>query len=853
MSTPERGEFLARHGATLIDNGFHIIPIPPGTKGPKENGWQNIRSTKPLLQKWLKGSSWNHGVGILTKHFPAVDIDVLDPVISQKMVEWVQENIGHGLVRIGKAPKTLLMFSTRVPFKKVTSARYYNPHAPKQDPEYKGQRVEILGDGQQFVAYHIHPETDRPYTWPNAGENPIDTPAFELVEITEVEAVDIAREFERLVEAAGWERLGNGSQAQKTPEAASDSDAMAEIPPPDETPSEVARVKSALDAIDPSKLDYDGWFAIVAALKWTRWACAEQLAHEWSEKSDKHTDEHFYRTWKGAQKRNRGREFTLGTVFHNAKEAGWEHVKETTVKEELDALATLMEEIDFFSEEVKANAKFFKRVVDANLSITNTEAVLVELKKQTGVNLPILRKELAEARKPDLDGELPTHAGYAQSFIKMLKASCGVDPVGVAGNVYVFDRDKGIWEGRMAAEYSVEIAKKFDGQEKCERRSDYTQIAAHTYDLCAKGNDEFFLNAPVGLACEGRFYKVAESGEIEKETLTSRHRQRMLSPHRPVVGEMPKFKRLLDDAFAGDQDGEQIELLQEIWGAMMLGFMFKYEKAVLFKGVGRSGKGTILKLMEATVPANMRAAISPFKWDNEYYVAALANKRLNVVGELPDELPMPAAIFKWVIGRDQITGRNPTHKPFTFTNESTHIFSSNHFIHTRDHTEAFYGRWLLLHFRNSRLEIKGGININLAKEIIENEMSAITAWALQGAKRLLARGEFKETKAQTLLMESWRHRTSTLLEFLLDGDECKLVKDGYTRRKDFYTAYAQWCRESNRRPVGKQKLYDDLEGAQVAKLGVFKKQGPDGSDRLKGIVLKSVDHLAFYDEDDEEL
>ena len=83
----------------------------------------------------------------------------------------------------------------------------------------------------------------------------------------------------------------------------------------------------------------------------------------------------------------------------------------------------------------------------------------------------------------------------------------------------------------------------------------------------------------------------------------------------------------------------------------------------------------------------------------------MAGSRLKVVGELPDSKVIPAAAFKTVTGGDLLTERHPNHRPISFKNEAVHLFMSNHFINTTDHSEAFFTRWLLVEFPNSRTRL----------------------------------------------------------------------------------------------------------------------------------------------------
>ena len=851
-----------QHGRTLLDNGYSIVPIPFGTKGPKLPDWQSLSLTPETFEdfvtsthKAVRGGKEvdvpnvgpRDGIGIHARNNPAVDIDCYNEGIVGKMIDWCNDNIGVAPVRVGKAPKALLMFTTNEPFAKCTSARFYDPSNPEVDPDRKGQRLEVLGDGQQFVAFHTHPETGKPYEWTDDWETPIELESFDLPVITGEHARLACREFERLCVAAGWEKIGEGSATEGVAEMSDDP--MAQILPPDESEAEVERVRSALKAIEgdvASSYDYDQWRNVLFALKWTRWACAESLARKWSESSDKHVTKEFNVVWRGAQKRDRGREMTLGTLFKLAKDAGWSPASSMTDEEVRIAFEDIKTEIPLISKSNNTHeetAQIIARMASIPLSATQEGELLHMIKRETGATVPDLRRDLSKARKSRAKEEsfMATHAGYAGHLVERLTEKSGVKPVAVEGMIYVYSESKGIWCGTFTQDFAVDVAKLFDGQENCNRRSDYLAIAQQGYSMLAEGNENFFMDAPVGLACKGRFYGLGKNGKIEREELDHTHRQRVLSPVQPQVGEMPMFEAYLNETFAGDTDNEQRDLIQEVMGSIILGLMARYEKVLMVKGPGRSGKGTLMKIIQAMVPRDVISAVSPFNWDGEYYLANLAGKRLNVVGELPDDEPIPAAIFKSVTGRDTLTGRHPSHRPFNFKNEAAHVFNSNHFVYTKERSDTFYNRWLLVEFRNTLVHRENEQDVDLAEKIIEAELSHIMAWALQGAKRLQDRGRFLVTQVQRKLMAEWRHRTSTLIEFLLDKEVSRLGTGPrfQVRRSEFYRTYTDWCRESNRRPMGKIKLYDEFNDYGVIELGVSKGTDAAGNDIIRGLSLSS--------------
>lgn len=432
-----------------------------------------------------------------------------------------------------------------------------------------------------------------------------------------------------------------------------------------------------------------------------------------------------------------------------------------------------------------------------------------------------------------------THHGYAKHLLAELTEAAW-KPVGHQGALYVLNPDTCIWERKSVEALIRSVAETHDGKDNCKRSSEYRAIAEHATSLAT--DDSYFADGPIGLACPGGFYQIVDN-KIVLVPLTPEHRQRVMLPFNPEPMPIPMFEGFLHETFKSDHEGEeqqQITMLQEIAGGIMLGIIYKYQIAILFyEPFGRAGKGTTEKQFRALVPKEFVSAISPFKWHHDYHVATLAGKRLNVVGELPENEPIPAAAFKSVIGGDLITGRHPTHRPITFTNEATHLFMSNHLITTKDQSEAFFARWKIVEFPNSRLRSGLPLDENLAQRIIDKELPGIAYWALEGAARLLKNGKFSVSTAHDRLMAKWRRTTNTLEEFIHEC--CELLQGGTYRRSDLYRNYVEWCSENGRKPFSKGRVRELLEhnvGMGIRLVEV------DGYETFRGIREKPAKPIA---------
>lgn len=161
QSIPTFGDIAAR----LADNGYRPVPIIVGQKRPAMEAWQRFTYTEVDAVRYARSYT-----GILCGEVCAVDIDILDPDACDAVRALALQILGPAPERIGFPPKRLLAYRIDTPIKKLQIVG-------------EAGKVEILGDGQQFVAYAIHPDTGRPYEWVGY-DNPLDTPLERLPRVT---------------------------------------------------------------------------------------------------------------------------------------------------------------------------------------------------------------------------------------------------------------------------------------------------------------------------------------------------------------------------------------------------------------------------------------------------------------------------------------------------------------------------------------------------------------------------------------------------------------------------------------------------------------------------------------------
>jgi hypothetical protein len=302
-------QYFKERGERLAELGYRIVPLPPGSKGPNRKGWPKFELTAPTIRQWAANGSAHDGVGILAATTPAIDVDILDPYVAQQMSDEIDRIFaGQSLMtRTGLAPKFLIPFRSDEPFRKLTSSVY-------TDGKHE-HKVEILGDGQQWVAYHVHPDTGKPYQWfdglSDAGISGVEHATLPC--LTRSDAQRVIDAFEVLaatrVESGAWRAVTRTRDAAPAT-TAPDNDPFAEQPV-GKTESEVAGL---LRRHPNNEADYDHWFAVLCGVHHELGDAGRELAHEWSSSSSKHAEEKFDTTWNSLG-RYTGRQTTLRTVF----------------------------------------------------------------------------------------------------------------------------------------------------------------------------------------------------------------------------------------------------------------------------------------------------------------------------------------------------------------------------------------------------------------------------------------------------------------------------------------------------------------------------------------------------------
>ena len=107
------------------------------------------------------------------------------------------------------------------------------------------------------------------------------------------------------------------------PPAPSMFDHLLQMPPPPESPEQVAKVRDMLSHLR-ADCEYPDWRDLIWAIEATGWNCAEELGREWSMTAPHRFDEDAFQQVRHSYKAGG---IGFGTLVFKAKQAGWEEAR----------------------------------------------------------------------------------------------------------------------------------------------------------------------------------------------------------------------------------------------------------------------------------------------------------------------------------------------------------------------------------------------------------------------------------------------------------------------------------------------------------------------------------------------
>jgi putative DNA primase/helicase len=260
-------------------------------------------------------------------------------------------------------------------------------------------------------------------------------------------------------------------------------------------------------------------------------------------------------------------------------------------------------------------------------------------------------------------------------------------------------------------------------------------------------------------------------------------------------------------------DPEAIDTLQEWFGYCLLPDT-SLQKILLMVGPMRSGKGTVARVLRALVGLRNTASPTLSSLGGNFGLWPLLGKTLATISDArlsgrSDQAQITERLLS-ISGEDaqDVDRKNMT--VVTTTLRVRFVILTNELPRLNDASGALAGRMVILSMSQSWYgkEDKGLTDRLLA------ELPGILLWAMEGWKRLRARGYFVQPGSGQKLMDHLKDLTSPVGAFV--RERCEVGPGFEVAVTELYLAWKSWCEAKGREPGSEQVFGRDLRAAVPA-------------------------------------
>jgi putative DNA primase/helicase len=221
----------------------------------------------------------------------------------------------------------------------------------------------------------------------------------------------------------------------------------------------------------------------------------------------------------------------------------------------------------------------------------------------------------------------------------------------------------------------------------------------------------------------------------------------------------PTYERWVDLCGVTDQIDDLEESI-----SMMLDPSRTPHRAVFLYGPSRSGKSTMLRLMQAMVGERNFSAVTLHQLaDNRFAAANVFGMMLNCAADLSSAHVEDLSIFKMMTGEDPIQADRKFGNQFAFTNRALFAFSANNPPTVGEGSRAYTARIKPFKFP---ISFEGHEDPAMEEEMLARELPGILVRWVRAWQRRQARGAYLPTRAD--VASEFETRSDRVRQFIHD-------------------------------------------------------------------------------------
>jgi putative DNA primase/helicase len=223
-------------------------------------------------------------------------------------------------------------------------------------------------------------------------------------------------------------------------------------------------------------------------------------------------------------------------------------------------------------------------------------------------------------------------------------------------------------------------------------------------------------------------------------------------------------------------------------------------------GTGANGKSVFFEVANSLLGKGNVSNFSLGNLAEEHNRALIVNKLLNYGSEIKGNIE--SDIFKQLVSGEPIQCRMKYGQSFFIEDYARLCFNCNELPRDVEHSEAYFRRFLIIPFNTTIPEDER--DPDLARKIIDQELSGVFNWVLEGVNRLLVQKSFTNADAIKSTISDYKKQSDSVCMFL---DESGYMKsnDSFTLLKNIYPEYRRFCQADGYTPVNKHNCRKRIE------------------------------------------
>jgi len=343
-------------------------------------------------------------------------------------------------------------------------------------------------------------------------------------------------------------------------------------------------------------------------------------------------------------------------------------------------------------------------------------------------------------------------------------------------------------------------------------------------------------------------------------------KEKKVSPHNPKkiffnklpvkynpLAKCPNIENHFKNILKEEND---VKVMFEIFGFFLYKDYF-IEKAIMFIGDGRNGKGKTIDLMKRFLGAENCASVPLSAMsEHNFRVWDLFGKMANLAGDLSSNALRDTAILKQTTGRDLIGADRKFKTTTNFVNHAKHVFACNDLPRVYDFSRGFWERWVLFEFPYTFVKQENYDKITEKKEnfkvmdpfiidklTTEEELSGLLNESLIALDRLLQQKDFSYSVSIEEIKKFWVRKSDSFTAFAMDHLEDSY--EGIINKAFLRKIFNKYCKKHKIKGASDKNIKAVLEEM----FGATESQESSGN-RVRiweGIKLREVSEFNFIE------